>query len=515
MPHDHLKINQIKVGSILSYLQIALNVIIGIVYTPVMLRLLGRNEYGLYNTVASTISMLSILNLGFNSSYIRYYSKYKKNDDKESIYKLNGLFIIIFAVIGLIALVCGGFLSFNLDIVFDNGLTSEEYDTARILMLLLTVNLAVSFPMSVFQSIISAHERFVFLKLLGMLKTVLSPLLTLPLLLFGYKSVALVAVTLAVQLLTDIIYFVYVVFKLKNKFVFHGFEPGIMKSLFIYTGFIAINMIVDQINWNVDKLLLGRYKGTATVAVYSVGFSLHHYYNMFSKSVSSLFTPKVHMIINKYSNDIAERNRVLTELFVKVGRIQFIILALIGSGLVFFGRQFIYFWAGPDYSDAYYVTLLLTLPSTIALIQNLGIEIQRAENNHRFRSIVYLFMALLNLGISIVLCQLYGAVGAAIGTAFALIVANGIIMNIFYHMRCGINILEFWKNILRVSCGLIPPIIAGILLNHFIEYDTLLKLAAAISVYTVIYCLSMRFLGMNDYEKKMVDQPIMKLLKRK
>ncbi len=514
MSPERRKISQLKIGSMLSYFQIGLNVVIGLLYTPVMLRLLGKNEFGLYSTVSSTIATLSILNLGFNSSYIRYYSKYKKDDDNESIYKLNGLFIIIFTFIGLIALLCGLFLSFNLEIVFDKGLTADEYATAHILMLLLTVNLAVSFPMSVFQSIISAHERFVFLKLLGMLKTVLSPLLTLPLLLMGYKSVGLVVVTLSVQLVTDILYCYYVIAKLKNRFIFHGFEKGIMKNLFVYTGFIAINLIVDQINWNVDKLLIGRFKGTAAVAVYSVGFSLHSYYNMFSKSISGVFTPRVHMIINKYENNKEERNRILTDLFVRVGRIQYLILALIGSGLIFFGRQFIYFWAGPDYGESYYVTLLLTLPSTIALVQNIGIEIQRAENKHRFRSIVYLFMALLNLGVSIVLCQLYGAVGAAVGTAISLIVANGIIMNIFYHRQCGINVVEFWKNIIRISVGLIPPVIVGILMNCFFKFDGLIILLAAIVLYSVVYCISMWFLGVNEYEKQLICKPIKKILNR-
>ena len=149
--------SQIKIGSILSYLQMAINVIIQLVYTPIMIRLLGQNEYGLYNTVASTISMLSILSLGFNSGYIRYYAIYKKNNDKESICKLNGLFLIIFLIIGFIGFLCGLFLSFHLDLVFDQGLTAEEYAKARIMMLLLTVNLAFSFPMSVFQNIISAH----------------------------------------------------------------------------------------------------------------------------------------------------------------------------------------------------------------------------------------------------------------------------------------------------------------------------------------------------------------------
>ena len=199
-----MKSNQLKAGTILSYAQMLLGIIVGLVYTPIMIKLLGQSEYGLYVTVSSTITMLTVLSLGFNSSYIRYYSRYKKDNDYESIYKLNGLFLLIFLIIGAIALLCGLFLSFNLELVFDTGLTFEEYKIARVLMLLLTANLAVSFPMSVFQCIISAHERFIFLKLLGAVKTVLSPIVTLPILLLGYKSIAVVAVSVSLTLITDI-----------------------------------------------------------------------------------------------------------------------------------------------------------------------------------------------------------------------------------------------------------------------------------------------------------------------
>ena len=165
--------NQLKIGSLLSYLQMTLSVMIGLVYTPVMIRLLGQNEYGLYNTVSSTSSMLSIISLGFNSGYIRYFAKYKQKKDTESIYRLNGLFLLIFSILGLIAILCGMYLTHHLQLVFQDGLTAEEYQVAKVLMLLLTVNLAVSFPISVFQSIISAHERFIFLKSLSILKTIL------------------------------------------------------------------------------------------------------------------------------------------------------------------------------------------------------------------------------------------------------------------------------------------------------------------------------------------------------
>ena len=69
---------QLKIGSLLSYVQMIIGVLIGLAYTPFMLRTLGQSEYGLYNTVSSTISVLSILSLGFNASYIRYFTKYKK-----------------------------------------------------------------------------------------------------------------------------------------------------------------------------------------------------------------------------------------------------------------------------------------------------------------------------------------------------------------------------------------------------------------------------------------------------
>lgn len=42
--------NEIRLGSILSYMQMALSIVIGLIYTPVMIKLLGQSEYGLYNT---------------------------------------------------------------------------------------------------------------------------------------------------------------------------------------------------------------------------------------------------------------------------------------------------------------------------------------------------------------------------------------------------------------------------------------------------------------------------------
>ena len=498
----------------LSYFQMIISIIIGLVQAPIVIRCLGQSEYGLYNTIVSTLSMLSILSLGFNSSYVRFFSRHKKENNQEAIHKLNGLFLLIFSVIGLIALGCGLFLTFNLNLVFADGLTSVEYEIAKILMIILTINLAFTFPMSVFQNIISANEKFVFLKLLGMIKTVLSPLLIIPIVLMGYGSIALAIVTVSINLTVDVIYLIYVVAVLKQKFIFRNFEKGLFKSLFSFTIFIAINLIVDEVNSNVDKVLLSRYSGTISAAIYSVGYTLYNFYRQFSSCVSGVFAPRTHRIYNESKEDPELLRKNLTEIFTKVGRIQFLVLALASTGFVFFGKAFIHFWAGDGYQDAYYVGLLLMLPATVPLIQNVGMEIQRAQNKHKFRSIAYLIMAGINIGLTIWLCQLYGAIGATIGTAISLVLANGLLMNIYYHKACNVNVLVFWKQILRMCLGLIIPIAFGVVIYLYVDLLTVWKLILFMIAYVVVYCVSMWFLGINKYEKNLVLKPIRKIFRK-
>lgn len=508
-------INQLKWGAVLSYVSMGISLAIGLVYTPMMIHLLGQNEFGLYSTVSSTISMLGLLSLGLGSGYIRYFAKYKSRQDTDAIYRLNGLFFLIFAIIGLVALLCGLFLSFHLELVFDEGLTAAEYAKARLLMLLLTVNMAISFPMSVFGSIINANERFLFGKIVGIINTVIGPMVNLPLLLMGYKSVALVTASLVFSLINHGISAYYVLIVLKNKFIFSRFEKGIFAGLFSYSIFIAVNMVIDQINWNIDKLLLARFIGTAEVAVYSVGYALYLHYMQFSTAISGIFTPRIHQLVNETQADPPRQRAVLTELFTRVGRIQFLILALLATGILFFGQTFILnYWAGPGYENSYYVALLLILPASIALIQNLGIEIQRAMNIHQFRSVVYAGMALVNLALSIYLCQIYGAVGSAVGTAFSLILANGIIMNLYYQKKCNLNIPHFWREIAGLFPGLVPPVLLGLVIDRFVRIDGILSFLIAVLVYTLVYAASMWLFAMNPYEKNLIRSPIRTLLKR-
>ena len=489
-----MKVNQLKTGVILSYIQMGLGMIISIIYTP------------LYNISSSVIAYLSVLDFGFGSAYIRYYSKYNHSGESQKIYSLNGLFMTVFCSLGAIAFVCGILLAFNAKSLFGNGLNTEELATIKVLMLIMAFNMGISFPGSVFVSYITANERFVFQKLVNMIKTVFSPFVTLLVLFMGFRSIGMTLVVTFFSLITNFINIFYCRKKLKMCFNFKKLDFSLFKEIASFSGFIAINLIVDEINWNVDKFLLARFQGSIATAVYGVASTLNSYYRSISTSITSVFTPRVHKIINSNTN-----NQEISFLFTKVGRIQFMLLSLVWTGFIFFGKRFILIWSGKSYSDAYYIVILLIVPVTFSLIQGLGIEIQRAKNMHRFRSIAYGIMAIINVGISIPLCIHFSGVGVAAGTAISIIVGNIIIMNWYYYKKIGLDIPFFWKNIFKAIRGMIIPCMFGILITEKTLQCDLLFYIVLILIFVLVYVSSVYIISMNDFEKGLIKSFFNKL----
>jgi O-antigen/teichoic acid export membrane protein len=503
-------VNQLKAGVVLSYISMFINTAVSILYTPVMLRLLGQSEYGLYQLTYSVVSYLGLLSFGFGSSYIRFYSQYKAENDRQGIARLNGLFMIVFLAISAITFIAGFFLVINVQNVFKDGLTEKEIETTRLLMVFMVFNIAVSFPTSVFDAYITANERYVFQRLLYLVRSIFNPFLSLPLLLLGFKSLSLVLVTTILSVANLIINAWYCIKKLRIQFIFSQFDVALFKNIFAFSFFIFLNMITDQINWSIDRVILGRYGGTLSVAVYSVGAQINGYYTAFSTAVSSVFIPRINRIVAVNDNS----DSVLTDLFIRVGRLQFVILSYIVCGFIILGKFFISIWAGTGYDESYLVALLLIIPVTIPCIQNIGIEIQRAKNMHRFRSIAYVIFAMTNLFISIPLAKLFGTIGAAFGTMISLVLGNGLLMNWYYYKYVKLDIPRFWNEILKMLPTVLIPSALIFIISLYIPVSSLLAFIIYGTVFTICFSLSMWFFALNSYEKNVISKPF-KFIMRK
>jgi len=503
-----MKSNQRKIGIILSYFVIVLNMVIGVAYTPFLIRMLGKSEYGLYSIIYSVMQYLTVMDMGFGNAIIIYTTRFITQNDKEKQDKLHGMFFLIYCVIGVIAALIGSVLYFNVGLMFGNSMTVKEISEAKIMMLILTFNLAITFPLSIFGYIITAHEKFIISKVIKIIQILLQPMLMIPLLLLGYKAIALVIVLTIANIFCLLLNAIICFKKLNTKLKFKGFDFSLLKEIFAYSFFIFLNQVIDKVNWSVDQFILGAVAGTMVTAVYAVAGQLNTLYMNFSTAISGVMLPKVtKMEENKASNE------EFTKEFIKTGRVQYLLMALIITGFVLFGQIFVNWWAGPGYEQTYLIACILMIPITIPLIQNIGLSILQAKNLYRYRTIIFFAIAIINVGISIPLAKAYGGVGAAIGTAFSLILGQGVILNIYYHKKVGINMIEFWKNILKMSIPMVIVVLFGIVMNVLIVSDSIILLGIKIMIYTLVYILAVWKFSMNDYERELIKRPINKILK--
>lgn len=507
-----MPVNQLKAGVVLNYVVIFLNTVVGLLYTPYMLRMMGQSEYGLYSLVASVIAYLTVLDLGFGNAIVRYTAKFRAEKKTEEQYEMFGMFFLLYLVIGIIAFGIGLGLYFNVGTLFGDTMTAVELGRARIMMLLLVANLAFTFPMSIWGSIIQAYEDFVFQKSLNIFRIILNTAVMICLLHFGYKAVAMVVVQTIFNVLTLVVNFIYCRRKLNIHiyFRFKHFHWGFLKEVAIYSFWIFLNAIMDRIYWSTGQFVLGAMVGTAAVAVFAVAIQLEGMYMQFSTAISSVFLPKVTAMV------ATNRSRKeISDLFIRTGRIQYIVLAYILSGFIIFGRQFIELWAGAGYSDAYIISLLFFIPLTVPLIQNLGITILQARNEMKFRSVLYIIIALVSLWMQIVLTRYFGGTGCAMGVSGALVVGQILIMNVYYRRRQDLDIKTFWKEISKMSIIPIVLIFSSMLvIRHFFALDSWGKLILGIAAFSLVYIpLFFRF-SMTDEERNLFISMVHKIFDR-
>lgn len=504
-----MPVSQIKSGALLSYVVLALHNLVGLLYTPFMLRMMGKSEYGLYSIAASIVAYLTILDLGFGNAIVRYTAKFRAENKQEEQYEMFGMFFLLYCGIGLIALLAGGVLYWNAENIFDASMTANELSRTKVILALMVFNLAITFPFSLFGSIITAYEQFIFQKVIAIVRIILNTATMIVLLNLGYKAIAMVIVTTLFNVLTLGLNFWYCKHYLKIKLIFAKFQWGFLKEVSIYSFWIFLNVIMDRIYWSTGQFVLGAFAGTAVVAVFAVAITLEHMYMSFSTAISGVFLPKVTaMAVREFDG------RAISDLFIKTGRIQYCVMILVLTGFFLFGRQFIHFWAGEGYDDAYIIAMLFFVPLTVPLIQNLGITILQARNQMKFRSLLYLVISLVSLGAQIPLSKYYGGIGCACAIAGALVLGQIIVMNVYYQVKQKIDIVRFWIEIIKMS---IVPAVLTVLTYYVLQQyvlDTVVKLVAGIALYLVVYLPLFFTLSMNAYERDLILKPIKKILKR-
>ena len=502
--------NQRRWGAVLSYVNIILTVVVGLLYTPLMLRLLGQSEYGLYSLIGSVVGYLSVLDMGLGNTLVRYTAKNRVDGTTQREAEMNGLFLTMYSVIGIITFIVGAGIYANMDLLFGETLDAGEMSRARIMMVLLIFNFALSFPFSIFASVLQAYEKFIFLRVSNILRVVLNPLLVLPFLYWGYGSVMMVVVSTLLNFACLFANWFYCWRYLLVKFKRGHFTKPFLREVVIYSFFIFLNAIMDKIYWGTGQFVLGIVSGTVQVAVYAIAMQFMMMFMNFSNAISGVLLPKVTMMV---TNRVSTKE--LTALMIRIGRLQYLVVGYLFVMFLLVGEDFIRLWAGDGYVAAYPIVLLLMAVMLVPLVQNVGITILQAMNLNRYRMTAYTICAFIALLVSFPLAKNYGGIGCAVATAGSLLISTGVIMNRYYAQKVKLDIVQFWQNIGGMS--------KGMLLLWILVWSVKNILTVAVSwqnfllmsiLSTFLYVVIMYVWCMNENERTLCRMAVNKLCRR-
>lgn len=499
-----------KTAALLSYVNQALSTVVAIFLTPILLKYLGVDEYGLYQMVYSVGHYIMILDLGIGTVMVRYISEYQARKDKvgeENFAALIGIFTIVIAVL---VFATGEILNINIENIFRN-LSTSDYVKSHQMFNLMVIQFVFAVVDHYFVGIIGAHERFVFLRLTGLIKLIVSFVANILFVMLGFGAVGIVLSNTIVIVLLTMINVWYVFKQLHFRIHYHRWDFVIVKPAIGLMLAMLLQSVVGFVNSSVDKTILGILCTKADVTVYSIAASIITLFNTLPTVISGLFQPQVtRMVVHGASKS------QLTNLVIRVGRWQFMMCGLLLFGLALFGLDFLHLWVGHKLSHDQlwfiWIIMMVILPfNMVPLVQTVCISVLNAYDKRLYRSLILAGMSVINIIVSVILVKSFGPIGCPIGTAFSFLIGYAIILNIYYSKGLQLEVVRMFKEIVGKTwiCLLLATLVVSPLLlwKHYTILVFLLKTA----VFSTVFMLLMWFLGFNDEEKE-ICSPILKKL---
>ena len=497
--------SQLKKGALLSYANIILVNVVGLMLTPFIIRSFGDSEYGLYTLIGSFVAYLALMDLGLNNTIVRYVSIYRAENNQEEEQKFLGITMLIYLIISVVLVFVGLILYNKLDVIFGESLSLSQLEDAKIMFKILLFNIAITLPGGTFTAICTAYGKFIFPRALLIIKYVLRAITVYIILSQGGKSISLVIIDTVFNIIVILITSYYCIYLLGVKFKFKKSDKSIVVNIFSYSIWIFIVTIVRSFQWNAGQVVIGINTNTVTVAVFAVGLMLGGYFGTFAGVINSLLLPKAAKMVT-----LNNTGKELTDTMIRIGRINMFLSFLILSGFFLLGKEFINLWVGNSYKESWNIALIIMFVSIINLSQSFGISILEIKKKVRFRAIGMLVSISFAVVIGYYLSKNQGIYGILIPIAIAMMV-NTIINNILFIKVFNFQIIHFFKQtFLKQVVFSIIFIIVGIkILGHF-SINTWPKFILAGICFSILYVFIFAILISNKEEQNLFKKIMIK-----
>ena len=500
-----MKNKQIKIGAILSYTGIFINIVSALLYTPWMLSRLGDSDYGLFTLAHSLINMF-LLDFGISAAVTRFISKYKAEGEQEKINQLLGVVYKLFIIISLVIFVVLFVLYFFIEGIYGAGLTGQEIVKFKIVFIISGAFSVISFPLAgTVNGILTSYEKFIPLKVTDILHKILNVVLIVGAILLNQGLYVFVIITAGGNLLTFVVKFIIIKSSTPIKIRFRYFDKKLVKEIFSFSVWILINSICSRLIMNLCPSILGIIPGAGTLAItiFSFASTIEGYTYIFANAIDGMFMPKIARIVYK-----EHEPKKLLDLMIKVGRFQFILIGLIVIGFACVGKEFMILWLHgrlPVSTDiVYWCALLLILPAPFYLSQQIGKSSLIIMGRVKETAIVNIIKAVLSVILVTTLTIFFGVLGACIAICVVYFIRNILLMILYQKILK----LDIWAFMNKCYVKLIPTfaitLICGLTLTYFYANVGWIHLFVKAIIIVVVFAISLFAFGLTKNERNKI-----------
>ncbi len=392
-----------------NYLNTLATLLLALLVTPILVRGLGKDAYGTWTLVTSSVLYYSVLQFGLSRAVVKFVAEaHAAGDDPRARSVVSTAFMALSVPAALLVIASPG-LALLFPVLFD--VPPELKDAAMVLVVISAIDFAFGMPSDTFSGTLIAFQRYDLLNIATTSTAVAQAVSWGIVIAFGGGLIALGIATIAFSLASNVVR--YVMAKRLLRGVHIGprtFERGLVKPLLSMSGWIALTDLVEIVTVRIDPLLVGLIVGVPQAGVYAVGQKLSAFVERLSGPAIAMFFPHA-AALGADRDDEAIRAALVagTRLGIGITLPLAIILSVLAGPAV-------QVWVGDGFGEAADVVVFLSLSTLAMTLSRPGVYILRGLGDVKFAARVGVLQALVSVVASVAFAKTMGLSGVALGT---------------------------------------------------------------------------------------------------
>ncbi len=406
---------QIIQNVLVNWAAYAVTIVIGFFMSPFLVHRLGDPVYGVWTLLGSLTGYLGLLDFGITPSTVKKVAEYRAQDDQNAINRVVTGGVAVFLLIGAVSFLLSIIISFYFNDLFPNPLSRE---TAAALVLLTGLNLAVTFPASVFIGVMRGFQRYDIDAGVSTLALIARSILIVLLLLNGYGIIALAIATFVFDI-ARLGYLMKRVFEINPELrvARQFFDKEEMRRLFAYSSHFFLIAVGNRINFLTDSIVIGIFLSVAAVTPYSIALRLVTYLRELVIEMTGVLMPAITHL------HITQATAGVRELHIRATKYAALLSLPVGALFLILGDSFIALWMGQRFvteERAHELLYALTIGIVVHLIGTPTGSVLTGMGRHDIVARFSILQALTNLIVTLILVKPLGLMGVALGTTISM-----------------------------------------------------------------------------------------------